>query len=201
MRKKWFSTNIVVLKSLLFSLHFSCSAQTDLRSKIGNLIKSAAIENIFSGVVLVVKDDQIIYHEGVGFADIEKKIQNATTTLFQIGSISKIFTQTIIYQLAYEKKLNLEDRIGKYLTDFPKTIAEVTIEQLVHHRSGLGNYYDIPNWSIYNAKVQQVSDILPAIKQEQLSFVPGSQTKYSNSGYVLLSAIAEEIEKKNLVPF
>ncbi len=152
-------------------------------------------QDIFSGNVLVAQDGKIIYKKSFGYADWEKNSALNDTTMFNIGSNGKDFTQTLICQLIQEGTLRLNDPISAYLTGFPKKVGDqITIKQLLTMRSGMGDYMRSPKFEF--GKYRTISDLVAFIQNEPLFFEPGSDRLYSNSGYVVLGGIIEKITGK-----
>lgn len=186
---------------ILFMISVTAMSQnsgTGSNEMFDNIVTEANSKDVFSGSVLISKDGNIVFQKSIGNADYDNNIPNSADTKFLIGSITKFFTKTLIHQLAEENKINMSDNIGKYLSGFSPDIANnVTIQQLTDHTSGFGDYIreSIDPQIIGNMK--GISDILPFIQEEQLQFTPGSQTQYSNSGYVLLANIVQKVEGKN----
>jgi CubicO group peptidase (beta-lactamase class C family) len=147
----------------------------------------------FSGAVYVVKDGDPIVELATGFADKEKEIPNSLDTIFNIGSIDKMFTGVAVVQLAESGKLSFGDNIGKHLPDYPKKIGQkTTIHQTLTHTDGFPSYFN----KKYIQRVKQlktVGDYLELFKDEPLLFEPGSKYQYSNSGYVVLGAVIEAV--------
>ena len=146
------------------------------------------------GVVGVIKNGKIIFVKAYGFANFETKELNKTSTLFNLGSVSKQFTAAAILMLANEKKLSLKDDIRKYLPDFPDYGYPITIENLVHHTCGIRSNDVLALMAGAQDSVETQEGIYSLIiKQKSLNFKPGDEFLYSNSGYVLLVKIIEKI--------
>jgi D-alanyl-D-alanine carboxypeptidase len=167
---------------------------SEIVTQLDTLIEKAATEDSFSGAVMVAKDGKPIFQKAVGFANKETKLQNKTTTRFNLGSINKSFTSVAIAQLAQQGKLAYTDTIAKLLPDYPnKAVAEkVTIHQLLTHTSGLGDYLtrDL-------AQAKTLRDLLPLFVNQPLLFEPGQKQQYSNSGYVVLGLIIEKLSGRS----
>ena len=184
----------LLLALLSFPLLSAAQTATDTKSKFDALISEASAKQVFSGNIWVVKDNTVVYERSVGKADIENNIPNTASTSFQIGSITKMFTKIIILQLAEEHTISLTDNLGKYLQGFPNEVADnITLQQLVDHTSGLGDYSQQDGFMQTHQNIRSVNDILPLIQKGPLLFKPGSGKEYSNSGYVVLSAIIEKV--------
>jgi CubicO group peptidase (beta-lactamase class C family) len=156
-------------------------------------VDKAAAEDKFSGVVLVAKDGTPLLSHAWGMADPAKGIANRPDTKFNLGSINKIFTHVAIGQLAAAGKLSLSDTIAKHLPDLPVPSADkITIEQLLQHRSGLGDIFG-PKFMDSHASIRKLSDYVPLFAGAPLQFEPGADQKYSNAGFVVLGLIVEKV--------
>ena len=150
--------------------------------------------NIAGAVVSVVKDGQVLFQKGYGYADVEeKKPVLPDQTLFRPGSISKLFTATAVMQLVEQGKLDLDRDVNDYL-DFPipKTYAEpVTLRQLLTHTGGFEE-------TLKNLFVAHESDIKPlrtylVNEMPARIFPPGKIPSYSNYGFTLAGYIVERV--------
>src|SRR4029453_16451661 len=103
-------------------------------------LRAQAARGAFSGAVLVAKDDQPIVEQAYCLADREASQPNNTDTRFNIGSLGKMFTGVAIAQLVEQGKLGFDDTIGDYIPGLSGNIAEITIDQLLTHTSGLGDF-------------------------------------------------------------
>ncbi len=157
----------------------------------------------FSGVVLVAKNGKPIFLNAYGMADRDKKVANKTNTKFNIGSENKIFTQLAIGMLADAGKLALSDKLGKHLPDYPnKDAAEnVTIEQLLAMKSGIGDFFGEKFTAADKSKVRAIKDYFPFFAADPLLFPPGTKSRYSNGGYIVLGAIIEKVSGKSYYDF
>jgi CubicO group peptidase (beta-lactamase class C family) len=154
--------------------------------------------NIAGAVVSVVKDGQVLFQKGYGYADVEdKKPVLPDQTLFRPGSISKLFTATAVMQLVEQGKLDLDRDVNDYL-DFPipKTYPEpVTLRQLLTHTGGFEE-------TLKNLFVAHESDIKPlraylVNEMPARIFPPGKIPSYSNYGFTLAGYIVERVSGEN----
>ena len=191
--------SVIITFVLLFLT--SCDAQNeskiknieDLEANIDALVKQYQDLDIFSGIVLVAEKGAPKYHKAFGLANRETKTANTINTKFDIGSMNKSFTKTVILQLIEEGKLKVTDRLGQYISGFPEIAAnKITISHLLDHASGYTDYWgdDFDELSIDE---KRLSGLVERIKKLRLEFEPGTEKAYSNSGYVLLGAIIETI--------
>jgi CubicO group peptidase (beta-lactamase class C family) len=169
--------------------------QADFETFLDALIPSQLRNrNIAGAVVSVVKDGQVLFQKGYGYADVEeKKPVMPDQTLFRPGSISKLFTATAVMQLVEQGKLDLERDVNDYL-DFsiPKTYPEpVTLRQLLTHTGGFEE-------TLKNLFVARESDIRPlrtylVNQMPARIFPPGKIPSYSNYGFTLAGYIVERV--------
>ncbi len=169
--------------------------KTDFETLLDALIPSQLRNrNIAGAVVSVVKDGQVLFQKGYGYADFEaKKPVLPDQTLFRPGSISKLFTATAVMQLVEQGKLELDRDVSGYL-DFaiPKTYPEpVTLRQLLTHTAGFED-------TLKNLFVAHASDLKPlrAYLVNQMPariFPPGKVPSYSNYGFTLAGYIVERV--------
>lgn len=201
MKQSLFRNLFLVIVALLISQVIY--AQEDLSDKLDKLVREYNEMQLFSGSVLVIKNDTILFKKAVGNTDYENEITPITTeTVFNIGSIQKTFTKELIKMLADEGKLNYNDKLGKYVTGFSDKRAEdATIEQLLTMQAGFGDFVMLNEIRQNEAKYTSIDDFLEIIKKESLLFEPGSRREYSNSGYVILGGVIEKVTGKSYEEF
>ncbi len=145
--------------------------------------------------IIITKKDSIIYKRNFGSADLDKKTPITGATIFDIASTSKQFTGMAIALLEEQGKININDKIIKYLPDLPLAMSEITVYQLVHHTSGIRDWptlFAMKGWQ--PEKPISLDDIYDLLKkQESLNFTPGTEFSYSNSNYNLLAKIVEVV--------
>jgi len=176
------------------SLYDSKGIKDSTEIKIDTLIAQMGLSSKTpGGVVGVIKNGKIIFIKAYGLSNFETKELNTTSTLFNLGSVSKQFTAAAILMLAKERKLSLKDDIRKYLPDFPDYGYTITIENLVHHTCGIRSNDVLALMAGTQDSIETQDGIYSLIiKQKSLNFKPGDEFLYSNSGYVLLVKIIEK---------
>ena len=185
--------NLIFYCLMLMTLR--AGSQT-VQQSIDELLKAHARQNTFNGTVLVAQHGKLIMQKGYGFQDYKKNQKNDELTLFQVGSITKQFTATLILQLQEKKLLSIRDPLSRFIPDFPRGDS-ITIENLLNHTSGIYNYTNDDEFMMsQSSKPIAVLDLIARFKQQPLEFKPGSQYHYSNSGYVLLGYIIEKLSGK-----
>jgi CubicO group peptidase (beta-lactamase class C family) len=178
--------------TLLFVLFSTTAMAEDVRSQIDALFKNFDGTDTPGAVMMVIREGKIIYEKGYGLANVEQKIPCTTSTNFRLASVSKQFTATSILILASQNKLSLDDPITKFFPEFPLYGNEITVRHLLSHRSGLIDYEDvIPQGTTIQLTDRNVLNLVR--QQDKTYFPPGSDFRYSNSGYALLSLIVESV--------
>jgi len=171
------------------------ATKSEMLSTLENFLNDQAAAGSFSGVVLVAKDDKPVFSKAYGAANREKNVSNKTDTKFNLGSINKTFTRVAIGQLVKAGKLSFDDKLGKYLPDYPNRDAreKVTIRHLVTMRSGVGDFFGEKFIQTPKDKLRKNGDFIPLFADQPLAFEPGTSQQYSNGGYILLGAIIEKV--------
>ncbi len=201
---------IILCASAIFHLT-ACGAQskqiihnqeavniTKLEKDVDALVKSYQGIDIFSGVVLIAQSGAPVYHKAFGLADREKNIQNTLNTKFDIGSMNKTFTKVVILQLIEEGKLKFSDHLSDILPQFSnKVYSKITVDHLVNHSSGFGDYFMIPGYFDLPIEEKYIASLVEKIQKTPLLFEAGTEQEYSNSGYILLGAIIEKLTHKS----
>ncbi|HWQ31267.1 MAG TPA: serine hydrolase [Blastocatellia bacterium] len=169
-------------------------SEAEMVSELDSFLTQQTAEDKFSGAVLIAKDGRTLFKKAYGVASRTTKAPNRTDTKFNLGSMNKMFTAVAIAQLAEQGKLSFEDKVGKYLPDYPNkdVAAKVTIHHLLTHTSGLGSYWN-KKFDERRRSIRTVNDYLALFADEPLRFEPGARFDYSNSGFIVLGAIIEKV--------
>jgi len=178
----------------------------------GQIKESQAIDSLFIGwdkpnvpgcAIGIVENGKLIYSKGYGIADLEHDIKITPSSVFYIGSVSKQFVTFSILLLEEQGKLDLDDKIQKYLPDFPEYDAPLTIGHFIHHTSGVRDYLTLMYLKgrnyLDNADVDEVYELIK--RQKELNFSPGEKYLYSNSCYFMLAMIVEKAAGQSLKEF
>lgn len=162
-------------------------------------VEMAATEDRFSGVVLVSKGPRTVFHQAYGMAEKGFRIPNRPDTKFNLASMNKMFTSIAIAQLVAAGKLSFNDKLAKVLPDYPnKQVAEkITIQHLLTHTSGLGDYFDNPEFRPHRERFRHPTDYFPLFANDPLRFEPGTRFSYSNAGFIVLGAVVERLSGEN----
>ncbi len=156
----------------------------------------------FNGCVAVSYHDTLIYQSALGFENSRCKKNLCTESVFQLASVSKIFTAVAVLMLVEQGKLATKDNIRNYFPDFP--YQNITIENLLSHTSGLPNYlyfyYHLPKTNSSTLSNQQVVDLL-TLHKPAIYFKPGRRFQYNNTNYVILALLVEKLSGQTFQAF
>lgn len=175
------------------------SSMTDAQkaAALGAMIDTLAAQDLFSGVVLVRRGETEILARAWGLADRGNGVANTVETRFNIGSINKLFTAIAIRKAAADGKLALSDTIAKHLGPGAVTSGEtITIDQLLRHRSGLGDIFTDEFRDTHPSRIRTTADYMRIVADDPLEFEPGTSQRYSNAGFIVLGAILEAIHAR-----
>jgi len=151
----------------------------------------------------IFQNGAITYSKGYGAANLEYGVPITPTTPFISGSVAKQFTAAAIALLVEQGRISLDDDVRKYIPELPDYGAKITIDQLVHHTSGLRDF-----WALVQVAGMRFDDgytvgdvIRLAARQKHLNFPPGTEYDYSNTGYIALGLIVQRVTGKSLRDF
>jgi CubicO group peptidase (beta-lactamase class C family) len=165
-----------------------------IATKFDSLFTELSKKKGFNGNVLVGIHGSAIYKNSFGYSNMKTKEPLNVKSVFQIASISKQFTAVAIMMLKERGLLDYGDTIQKYIPDFP--YKNITIRQLLSHRSGLPNYmyFSGKYWKTKRTNLtnEQLLDIMKRYKPRP-DFLPDARYKYSNTGYAMLAIIISRI--------
>ncbi len=190
---------LTVVFCFLFTARIFAQLITEEKAqKMDELISKYVEYGKFNGSVLVAEKDKIILEKGYGMYDFEKRLTNKPDTRFEIGSITKQFTSMIIMRLYERGTIDMTGKLSDYLPYYRKDNGDkITIHNLLTHTSGIPNYTDDRNFMQSEVtKPITPKDLIVNYCSKDLEFEPGTKFNYSNSGYIILGAIIEEITGK-----
>jgi len=184
-----------VIFLLIFSSVYSQSAKDINNRKIDEVVGKLGNHNGPGYAIAVIRNNSVVFKKGYGQANLEYNIPIGTQSIFDAASLAKQFTGFAISTLIQQGKIKLSDDIRKYLPQVPDFGNPITIENLLHHTSGIRDWPEAlqaAGWR-YD-ELCSFEDILNMVKhQKDLDFEPGTNFSYSNTGYNLLAAIVEKI--------
>jgi CubicO group peptidase (beta-lactamase class C family) len=151
----------------------------------------------------VVREDVLVLHRAAGMANIELGVPIGPGTTFRIASVSKQFTCAAILMLVADGRLRVDDDVRDYITGFPDLGHRITLAHLMHNTSGIRDMLEIMR--LGGADLGQpcrAEDLLDGVcRQRALNFAPGTRYLYSNSNFMLLGRIVEQVSSESLAAF
>jgi len=175
-------------------------APRDKAQRIDQVVSHYQKLGYFNGAILVADGGQVIYSSGAGKANFDYDIPNVPSTKFGIASITKQFTALLILQQVAENKITLQGKLSDYLPWYRKdTGSRMTIEQLLHHTSGLPPDFDSPEFNATSEATRRYEhrEFAEKFCQPALPAEPGKKWEYSNCGYNLLGLVLEHVTGKS----
>lgn len=148
------------------------------------------------GSVSIAQQGKVIYQRQLGYADQAAGLKTGPETRFRIGSISKVFTSVLIFQLIEAGQLSLDTLLSAFYPDIPNA-GKITISMLLNHRSGIENFTASEDYAKYMTQPQSRAAMLERIRKGKSVFAPDSKAEYSNSNYLLLTLILEKLTGKS----
>ena len=185
---------IIANLTLLLTLSLSAVSQNLNIRKLDSLFDALGNNNKIMGSFAVEKNGTVVYTRAIGYSAInaDGKTKSTTGTLYRIGSITKMFTATMIFQLIEEGRITLSATLDQYFPQIPNS-KNITIETLLKHRSGLFDFVNDQKDTAWITRPQSPEIIMEQIAGGEVKFAPDKKFAYSNSGYYLLARIIEKI--------
>lgn len=184
--------NLFLLLSFLLISNSAYSLDT---AKLDSLMDIINNNDKAMGNLSIYENGAEVYSNSLGYENVGKNIKATAKTEYRIGSISKTFTATIIMKLVERNLLTLDTKLSKYYPKV-KNAELITVRHLLKHRSGVFNFTNDEKYMDYMEEPISKKDLVAKIASYPSSFEPDSKADYSNSNYVLLSFIAEDVLNK-----
>lgn len=169
-------------------------AETQQQTKLAAFFELLDTNDKFMGSVAVAKNGKIIFHRQYGKIAVGAKLSQKpdSETMYRIGSITKTFTAVMIMQLIEGERLTLDGKLSDF---FPavKNAKEISIRQLLGHKSGIGSLTSDPTYANWHKSPMARDKMLQVLAGQPIVFQPGEKTEYSNSNFVLLGFIIEDL--------
>jgi len=160
--------------------------------RMDRVIRTSVDDGEFSGSVLVARGDEILLDRGYGLANREWNIANDGDTVFRLGSVSKQFTAVAIMLLNERGAVDLDAPLKTYLPDAPAAWHRITVRRLLTHTAGVPDFTRFEDYDALKTRPATLTSLIERFSSRPLAFEPGSAFAYSNSGYVLLTAVIEQ---------
>lgn len=177
------------------------AAKTAPRQAMEQLAQAKAHADQPGFTVIVRKGDEVLLRGGYGAANLELNVPMQADSNLRLASLTKQFTAMAVLQLVNSGKLSLQQTVGQVLPDYPAVGRAITVHQLLTHTSGIPNLSRMPEFRENKAKDASLAEMVALFSSQPLQFAPGSRFNYSNSNYVLLTAIIEKVSQQSYADF
>ena len=168
-----------------------------IQPRIDSLMQQLAIRDKMYAGVAASRNGELVHNQAYGYAAIKGGDTLAAdhTTPYRIGSITKTFTATLFMQLVEKDQISLSTKLSAFYPDMPNADS-ITMEHLLRHQSGLHNYTRDSIFGQSENLMRTKQEMLAHFRDTEPEFQPGEQFQYSNTNYVLLGYILEDITGK-----
>ena len=175
---------------------FFIGCQTTRQTPV-DVVNQYYLDGKFNGSILIAQNNQVVVDTVLGYRDLHQQALLTKETPFYIASLSKPITAIAIFLMMENGLLALDDKATKFVDSIPAYAHNITVRQLLHHTSGIKDYEDI-----LRKKGLTNKDVVHWLhSQDGLAFEPGTKFQYSNSGYIILALIIENISKMTYAQF
>lgn len=165
------------------------------------IVRAQTAGDRFMGAVLVAKGDEIVFEQAYGWADVEWQVPNTTEGRFRVGSITKQFTAAAILRLQEQGRLRLDDSLAKYVPDAPESWRPITLRLLLHHTSGIASFKSLPDYAELQRAPLDLARGIERLKELPSEAPPGENYHYSNTGYLMLGYVIEQVSGQSYATF
>ncbi|MBG47595.1 MAG: peptidase [Pseudozobellia sp.] len=169
-------------------------AQEGQFEKLDSLFTILESNNRWMGSFSMSHDGTTVYEKSLGFADTENQQKADNHTKYRVGSITKIFTSTLTFMAIEEGLLPLDRTIETFFPEI-ENAGKITIGHLLSHRSGIFNFTSSEDYLEWHTEPKSRKELVHLISEKESTFEPNSKAEYSNSNYILLTFILEDVFK------
>jgi len=181
---------LLFLAVSLFLFHSHSLSQNSEKKVLEYLQKEMKEQKIPGLQVAVVRDNNILLSESLGFANVPFSVKTNENTIFSINSIAKVFASTAVMQLVEKDKFDISDPISDHLDGLPKNWSDITIKQLLSHTSGLPNIEDPNSGDLIGGKGQDTAWV--KVQKMPVMFKAGEEFNYNATNYFLIQKLIEK---------
>ncbi len=183
---------LLISAIILFNQELLLSQLPENKDYLKDTVNNLAITQNFNGVILISEGDTVLFEGAYGLSSFELDTPISIESIFNIASLTKHFTGAAILRLQENGLLTTNDKLIKYLPDFPNA-DNITIHHLLTHSSGINNYNTFLDYWEFAVKQSTIQDVINWIKDKPIEFNPGEKFSYSNSNYAILAYIIEKV--------
>lgn len=186
---------------LALTLALPASATAAPVGPLADRLLAATVSATTPGATAVIADKSGIVWTGArGKADLASGSSLQRDSLFRYASITKQFTAALVLRLVDEGRVSLDDDLGKLVaSETPAGWHKVTVRQLLNHTSGIPSYTSAPGFmtEANTARPHSTQQLIDITRGQPMDFIPGTDWRYNNTGYILLQAIVEKLTGKS----
>ncbi|MDI5950365.1 serine hydrolase domain-containing protein [Flavobacterium sp. LB2P84] len=193
--KKFIMKKFIITSIITFTITI-CFSQTFNNQRLDSLFQTLEKNNKFMGSIAVSKNGKLLYLKSIGYSDVENSKKADDKTKYRVGSISKMFTASLILKAIEENKISLSQSLDKFFPEIENS-KKITIQNLLNHRSGIHDITNDKSYFSYNTEPKSEKQMIEIIAKTKSDFEPNIKVEYSNSNYIILSYILEKIYKKS----
>lgn len=216
MKHPLYAVSVLLVTAGLLALISGCATQPEkpaqrtrgdysyTKSYLSWLIPREMSQAEVPGLSIALVDDQrVVWSQGFGYADAERRIPSTEQTIYGIGSVTKLLTATAVMQLSEQGRIDLDAPLTRYVPEFSMRArfadaAPITPRNLLTHHSGLPGDYLKGMWTLHPAPFEQV---IPLLKQDYTSYPPNLVYSYTSLGYSLLGRVIEKASGQDYVSY
>ena len=165
-----------------------------IAERVSALAEQLAGTGAFRGVVLVSRGDQVLLHRGYGIP---------ADSSFELASVSKMFTAVATLQLVEQGRLSTDATIGAVLPEYPPgpSATRVTIHHLLTMSAGIPDLFRSPRYRGRQDQFRTLRDHWPLFVESPLEFPPGTRWSYSNSNFMILGSVIEQLSGESFADY
>ena len=201
-QKLLFIVSILILSAVsVLAQQTTAAAQPQtIEQKLARVFQEWERPDRPGGVVAVIEKGRVIFKRCFGQANVEYQLPTTPQTVYDVGQLAECVTGMAIGMLVEQGKISTSDPVKKYLPNIPSYADGLTIAHLIHHTSGLPDWYELLTAAGWNdGDVMTVDHIHNIMKrQKQLLFEPGTKSLPSRTDYVLLGAVVRGVTGQSL---
>lgn len=180
-----------ILSAFVFATSPAVASDPVDTEKLDRFFSLMEENNRFMGSVVLMKDGEVLFSRAYGIADGDGTAADSGHR-YRVGSITKSYTAAMMMLLAEEGHLSLDDNLADYFPDMPDA-DKITLRQMLNHTSGLFNFTNLPEYMEYNTEERSRDQMLEKFRALTPDFEPGEGVNYSNTAFVLLGYIIEDV--------
>jgi CubicO group peptidase (beta-lactamase class C family) len=195
--------DVLIEKVVIPSTTSLNTTEEQLRKSSSKFFEESLVRTRFNGAMLVAHNGKIVFEEYEGLKEIIKGDPIDSATSFHLASVSKTFTAMAVLKLWEDGKINIDEKVGKYISGFP--FAQITVRNLLSHRSGLPNYVYFAEQVGWNRKKylhnNDMLNLLIANRSRLKIGRPNAYFDYCNTNYAILAIIVEKVSGQSFAAY